>query len=89
MSKRPSIKEQNIGVFFGKSKHKKSEPRKKEGMSKKLAYQEKWKKEGKVQIALWIPKSLVKEFKIQAIREDKNTSELAADIFSKAFKTPK
>ena len=92
MKQRPSIKDQNIGVFFGKSSKtiKKQNSRTVEPkISKKLQYQKKWTEEGRIQIALWIPYDLRKKLKIQAIREDKNFSQLATDIFTKALKGSK
>lgn len=98
MKQRPSINDQNIGVFFGKTKKKKeqnnltkivqdkSEMNEVKNLSRQLVYQNKWKEQGKTQISLWLPETIVKAFKIQAIRDNKSSSQFATEIFSEALK---
>jgi len=93
MTKKPSLKDQNIGVFFSRTetkpeKNKSTIPEQensrtiKTKKSRKLQYQKKWESAGKTQISLWLPSSLVQKLKIQAVMENKKMSQLATDILS-------
>lgn len=97
MTKKPSLKNQNIGVFFSRteSKPEKNKSTKieqknsrtvKTNKSRKLQYQEKWESAGKTQISLWLPSSLVQKLKIQAVMENKKMSQLANDLLSSTLK---